>query len=106
MSTFISKYFGRAWEDRTPTNGFEDRYDIHFTKARSVFIGPASRNRTHILEVEALCIIHYTIARYLVPFPRLERGTHSFWESRVYQLRQKGMKENSQGTLCEQVWEP
>ena len=79
--------------------------------------GPASRNRTHILEVEALCTIHCTIARYLVllrrielrflsyqdsvlpfnykslvPFPRLERGTHSFWESRVYQLRQKGIK--------------
>ena len=28
----------------------------------AVLFGPASRNRTHILEVEALCIIHYTIA--------------------------------------------
>jgi hypothetical protein len=26
-------------------------------------LGPACRNRTHIQEVEALCIIHYTNAR-------------------------------------------
>lgn len=36
--------------------------------------GPASRNRTHILEVEAPCIIHYTIARYLVRVPGVEPG--------------------------------
>ena len=63
---------GRSWEDRTPTAGFEDQNDIHFTKDRYVFIGPASRNRTHIQEVEALCIIHYTMASYLVREAGLE----------------------------------
>ena len=53
---------GRACRNRTYTAGFEDQNDIHFTKARSIFIGPANRNRTHIQEVEALCIIHYTMA--------------------------------------------
>ena len=52
---------GRACRNRTYTAGFEDQNDIHFTKARIV-TGPANRNRTHIQEVEALCIIHYTMA--------------------------------------------
>ena len=55
------KYFGRACRNRTYTACFEDKNDIHFTKARIV-TGPANRNRTHIQEVEALCIIHYTMA--------------------------------------------
>ena len=41
--------------------------------------------------------MYYTLFTFysqliLVPHPRLERGTHSFWESRVYQLRQWGIK--------------
>ena len=70
-------YFGRACRNRTHTACFEDKNDIHFTKARIV-TGPANRNRTHIQEVEALCIIHYTMAGYLVPGMRFELTTRCF----------------------------
>ena len=46
--------------------GFEpiltESQSVVLTVDTNVTIGPASRNRTHILEVEALCTIHCTIA--------------------------------------------
>ena len=49
--------------------GFEpiltESQSVVLTVDTNVTIGPASRNRTHILEVEALCTIHCTIARKL-----------------------------------------
>ena len=69
LNEIFLTYFGRACRNRTHTACFEDKNDIHFTKARYIFNGPASKNRTHIQEVEALCIIHYTMASYVVPHP-------------------------------------
>ena len=36
--------FGGPWEDRTPTLGFEDRDDIHFTKDRITWSGIGESN--------------------------------------------------------------
>ena len=44
MSTLISNYLGRPWEDRTPTAGFEDQNDIHFTKGRFEWSGVEESN--------------------------------------------------------------
>ena len=86
MSTSILNCFGRPCRNRTHTPCFEDKDDIHFTNGRNIFNGPASRNRTHILEVEALCTIHCTIASW---YPRRDLNPHlnfSFWERRLCQF--------------------
>ena len=80
--------YGRPWEIRTPNFQFR-RLALYPIELRAD--GPATRNRTWINSLEGYCSIRWTIASCMVPFPRLERGTHSFWESRVYQLRQKGI---------------
>ena len=73
MSTFILA--GHAGIEPTPSVSKTEMISI---SPMAVLTGPASKNRTHIQEVEALCIIHYTMAGYVVPLPRLERGLHSF----------------------------
>ena len=42
------KYFGRACRNRTYTACFEDKNDIHFTKARYYIYGAANWIRTNI----------------------------------------------------------
>ncbi len=55
--------YGESYGNRTRINGITirgvDRYN------NDSICGLACRNRTHIQEVEALCIIHYTMARNL-----------------------------------------
>ena len=71
MSTLISNQFGRPWEDRTPTAGFEDQNDIHFTKGRIVWSGVTESNRYlgsrnplyyPLYERQRMCIIRYLLA--------------------------------------------
>ncbi len=69
--TFMSfSLFGRAWEDRTPTAGFEDQNDIHFTKAR--MYGALTWNWTTISVIPRQRTSHYTIRALLAPGVRIE----------------------------------
>ena len=53
--------YGESYGNRTRINGITIRGVDRYTN--NSICGLACRNRTHIQEVEALCIIHYTKAR-------------------------------------------
>ena len=55
------KDYGRSWEDRTPTLGFEDRDDIHFTKDRIEWC-PRSDSNRHIFLRQNLNLVRLPIS--------------------------------------------
>ena len=57
----LRNQYGESYGNRTRINGITIRGVDRYTN--NSICGLACRNRTHIQEVEALCIIHYTKAR-------------------------------------------
>ena len=75
-------------EPARPKSGdFKSPVSTYFTI--SALFGPACRNRTHILEVEALCTIHCTNARYLVLLDGVEPST-SLYQRDILPLQTMG----------------